>query len=260
MYHNLFTLKIYTMELILEPLKVSVLTNMEAGQLMNRLLSDLGTIDSNLLTDVPYNNYVQKIGNKMELYRNALAQVQKSEETEKIGLADAARDKAVSAFGTALKLYSTSDDPVEVETSRSLGILFGTFKNIARLNYEAETLAIDKLTSELNSPAYIEKINYLNMGKYVTRMTDTNAAFKNLFGGRMVTTAMTESYDMKTIRAELQVIYNDFTNYVLAMAKAIDNPLFPTALNLLNTARKYYADQLARRTAPKKEEAKPSVN
>ncbi len=248
------------MNVILEPLKVSVLTNMEAGQLINRHLSDLATIDASLLTDAPYNNYVQKIGAKMELYRNALAQVQKSEETEKIGLADAARDKAISAFGLAIKLHATSDDQAEVEASSSLGILFGAFKNIARLNYEAETLAIDKLTAELNSPAYVEKVNYLHMSKYVARMAETNTAFKNLFGGRMVTMATTESFDMKTIRAEIQNLYNDFTNYVLAMAKATDNPLFEDALNRLNIARKYYADQLARRTAPKTEETKPSVN
>ena len=91
-------------------------------------------------------------------------------------------------------------------------------------------------------------------------MAETNAAFKNLFGGRIVTTAMTESFDMKTIRAELQEIYYDFNDYVLAMAKAIDNPLFPAALNLLNTARKYYADQLARRAALNAEPEKPSLN
>lgn len=246
------------MTLLLEPLKVSVLTNMEAGQLMNRHLSDLGTIDLSLLTDAPYNNYVQKIGSKMEIYWNALAQVQKSEETEKILLADGVRDKAVGAFGAAIRLHSMSDIPEEVEASRSLGILFGTFKNIVRLNYEAETLAIDKLTSELNSPAYTEKVNYLHMSKYVARMAESNAAFKNLFGGRIVTTAMTESFDMKTIRTELSATYNDFTDYVLAMAKATENPLFPAALNLINTARKYYADQLARRSATKPNEDKKS--
>lgn len=248
------------MTLILEPLETSALTHMEAGQLMNRHTSDLDTIDSSLLTDLPYNNYVLKIGDKMKIYWNALAQVQKSEETEKIELADATRDKGISAFNIALKLHATSDDPTEVEASRSLGILFGTYKNLAKLNYEAETLAIDKLTSELNSPAYAEKVNYLHMSKYVTRLTDANNSFKNLFSGRMVTTANTESYDMKAIRKELQYTYNDFTAYVLAMAKATNSPLFLTALNLLNTARKYYADQLARRTAPKKEEMKPSVN
>lgn len=248
------------MKQILEPLKTSALTNMEAGQLMNRHLSDLSTIDASLLTDAPYNSYVEKIGNRLEPYVNALAQVQKSEETEKIELADTARDKAATAFNMAIKLHSKSDDTAEVEASRGLGILFGTFKNLAKLNYEAETLAIDKLITELNSPAYIKKVNYLHMNKYVTRLTDTNNAFKNLFSGRMVTTASTESFDVKALRKDLQETYNDFTAYVLSMAKATENQLFISALNLLNTARKYYSDMLARRATPKPEEAKPPVN
>ena len=44
------------------------------------------------------------------------------------------------------------------------------------------------------------------------------------------------------------------------LAKATHAPLFPAALNLLNTARKYYADILARRMALNAEEEKPSVN
>ena len=248
------------MKQILEPLTTSALTNMEAGQLFRRHLGDLSTIDASLLVDVPFNNYVQQIGNQAAVYENALAQVRKNEETQKIVDADAVRDKAVSAFSLALKLHATSDDPAEVEASRSLGILFGTYKNLAKLNYEAESLAIDKLTGELNSPAYSEKINYLHMSKYVARLSDTNNAFKNLFGGRMVTTAMNETFDMKAIRIDLQSTYTDFCNYVLAMAKATDNPLFANALNLLNTARKYYADLVARRTAPKKEKTNPENN
>lgn len=241
------------MNYILEPLTISALTNMEAGQLMIRHQNDLNTIDPALRTDVPYNSYMERIGIKTELYFAALAQVQKNEETEKIVLADDARDKAVSSFNLALKLHASADDPEEVEASRSLRILFDTFKNIAKLNYEAESLAIDKLVNDLNSEAYSEKIAYLHMTKYVTRLSETNDIFKNLFGGRMVGTAMTESYDMKTIRKEMQVLYTDFVEYVFAMAKAIESQLFTTALNLLNAARKYYNDQMLSKTAPKPE-------
>jgi len=54
--------------------------------------------------------------------------------------------------------------------------------------------------------------------------------------------------------------YSEFCDYVLAMAKGLDTPLFTTTLNLLNAARKYYADLLARRTAaPQTDTAKPVV-
>jgi hypothetical protein len=246
------------MKFYLEELRVSALLNMEFGQLIRRHQDDLATIDPNLLNDQPYNNYLGRLDDQTNLYEKALAQVRENEETKKIAEADDVRDKAVGAFGAAIKLHAMSDLAEEAEASRSLSIVFGAYKNIAKMNYESETMAIDKLVGELNGPNYIGKINDLHMSKYVARMSDANSAFKNLFGGRMVTTASTEAYDMKVIRTELQEIYSDFCDYVLAMAKATENPLFPAALNLINTARKYYADLLARRTATKPDETKKS--
>jgi hypothetical protein len=98
------------------------------------------------------------------------------------------------------------------------------------------------------------------MERYETRISNANEAFKKLFGGRMTTAALTETYDLKSIRMEMFRRYSEFCDYVLAMAKALDTPLFTTTLDLLNTARKYYADLLARRTAaPQTDTAKPAV-
>jgi len=248
------------MILKLEPLKNANLTNMEAGQLIKRHLSDFTTIDPALPPDSPLNAYIQYLTTQSALYQNGLAQVQANEETAKVALADQNRDVAVDAFGRGLKLYALSDDPLEVEASRSLGLLFGTFKNLATLNYEAESNGIDKLVSDLQSPAYQDKVNVLQMNRYVTRLQMTNESFKAVFGNRMTTTAMTEVYDLKIIRKEMFTKYSEFTSYVLSMAKALNTPLFVTTLNLLNTARKYYADLLARRAALNAEPEKPSLN
>jgi hypothetical protein len=227
---------------------------------MKRHFNDLGTIDPALLTDVPFNVYVKDLTGYADQYEMALAQVRKSEETEKIMLADNVRDRALEAFGKALKLYAASDDPAEVEASRGLRILYDTFKNLTRLNFEAETIGIDKLVGELAGPNYSAKVGFLKLERYVTRISNANEAFKTLFGGRMTTTALTEMYDLKSIRTVMLRRYSEFCDYVLAMAKALDTPLFVTTLNLLNTARKYYADQLARRTAaPQTDTAKPVV-
>lgn len=234
------------MNSILEPLRSSKLSQMEFGQLLRRHLADLATIDQALVTDNAYTNYLNQIAESVSIYERALAQIRKSEATDKIAKADAERDKALMAFTTALKLHSLSDDPVEVEATRSLEILFNTFKNLADLSYEAQTIGMDKLVTELNSPTYSEKVIYLHMSKYVSRMTNTNNEFKTLFSGRIVAGANTEPLDMKAIRNDLFNVYNDFTDYVLAMSKISDSPLYAAALSLLNTARKYYADQLAR--------------
>lgn len=247
------------MKLKLEPLATANLTNMEVGQLIHRHLSDLATIDPALQNDEPFNAYSNDLGLQLSEYQKGLSLVKKNEATENIVLADAYRDNAIIAFGIALKLYAYSENPIEANASRSLSILFDKYKNLATLNYEAETLGIDKLVSELLSPAYSGKVSILQMLRYVTRLQNANENFKSLFGSRMVATAMIETYDMKILRTGLLNKYSDFANYVLSMAKATDNPLFANALNLLNTARKYYNDMVAKRTAPKTEKAKPEA-
>ena len=246
------------MKLKLEPLRLSGLTNMEAGQLLKRHLSDLATLDPQLLADAPFNTYLQALANHSVLFEKGLAQIRKNEETQKIEMADANRDKATVAYGRALKLYAVSDVPAEVEASRVLSILFDNFKNLPALSYEAETIAIDKLVGELEKENYATEINLLQVSRYVLRMKTTNDQFKILFGGRITTTAVTETYDMKTIRMDALKKYSDFTTYVLAMAKALEAPLFIQALNLLNTARKYYADLLARRAGNNDDQEKPT--
>lgn len=245
------------MTLKLEPIRTSDLTNMEAGQFVRRTLNDFETIDQLLMTDVPFNSYVTEISQMSGIYEKALAQIRKSEETQKISLADKDRDKAISAFSKALKLYEVSNLPEEVEASRGLGIVFGNFRGLADLNYEAETMAIDKLIGELRSPAHSAKVAMLGLDRYVARLKDSNEAFKILFSNRMVIEASVEVYDMKIIRAGLLKKYADFANYILAMAKALNSPLFVNSLNLLNASRKYYSDMLARRLSGKDDKETP---
>ena len=238
------------MTIKLEALRIYDLTNMEAGQLMNRHEKDLATIALAMLTDAPYSHYVRQITTKSAIYLKALAQAQKNDETEKIASSDSVRDKSLKAFSVALKPYALSDDPEEVTASKSLKNLFKPFKDLGKLGFEAETIGIDKLLNELESEKYASSVALLNLGRYVTRIKVANENFKTLFGGRMVTESMTETYNMKVVRKEMLKLYSDFTAYVLAMAKTEDAPpLFITALTLMNTARKYYADILARKLA-----------
>lgn len=243
----------------LEPLRKVALSNMETGQLMKRHLADLSSLESNLLTDESFNAYIRELTLQSERYDKALAQVRKSDETEKVKQAGFVRDKAIRAFITALKLYALSDDETELNACRSLLILMGSFKNLPRLNYEAKTLALDKLVNELESEHYSNKVAFLQLTRYVNRLKNTNRDFTTLFSGRMVNEATTKVYNLKLIRREMLGKYSDFTAYVLAMAKATENQLFTSSLNLLNTARKYYSDMVARRATLKTRKEKPAT-
>ena len=231
----------------LEILKVSHLTNMEAGALIKRHLDDLATLPSGTITDVALVNYLKLLTEKSADYEKSLVQIRGSEETRKIEDADLMRDAAIAAFSKAVDLGLASDLPDEAEAARVLGMVLKSYKGLAALNYEAESNGLDNLVADLEGATYNKHVKTLNLDRYVTRLKETNAAFKTLFGGRMVSSAAKESYDTKSLRAEMYITYKEFTLYLQAMANARKTDEFVQSLNLINTARKYYSDMLAKR-------------
>jgi hypothetical protein len=231
----------------LEPLKVSSLTQLEVAQLIDLHQSNIATLDSALITDEPLKNYLAGVFGKNTSFKAALKQIRKSDETEKITLADKNRDLAFGQFKKSVKLFLDSDDAAEQEAAKSLMNLINIYKDIEDLPYGAETTDIDKLIGELEGANYSEKVAFLNVGRPITRLKANNATFKTLFEGRLVEGATTETYNAKLLRKELLEAYAEMTKYVVAMANALHSEQFVSVLNLLNSARKYYADLLARR-------------
>lgn len=243
----------------LEALRAAGLTNLEAGQLIKRHLSDIATLDKELIVDEPLTNYLDGLTTAEATYEKALVQVQMNEESKKIQVADINRDKSISVITSAISLHSKSDDAEEIEAARSLTILINTYKDLANLSYEAESMGLDRLVSDLESEAYKPKVDLLGMGRYVTRAKDANDAFKTLFGNRLVAEASTITYNAKLLRKELFAQYGEATQYIVSMANAHKTPQFLQVLALINEARKYYAGLLARRAGVKDKENEAEV-
>jgi len=150
------------MEKELEPLRISDLTNLEVGQLLNRHLAEIGKLsppqkasgDGAQFTDGPLNAYLGRLTSAQTVFKLALVQVQKNDETVKIELDDKTRDKAVSAFNRAIKTSLLSDNTIEVDAAQSLSTLLKSFKKLQRLNFEAESIAIDQLVVKLGNENY----------------------------------------------------------------------------------------------------------
>ncbi len=162
-------------------------------------------------------------------------------------MADKDRDLAFGQFKKSVKLFLDSDDADEQEAAKSLMNLINVYKDIENLSYGAEITNIDKLIAELEGANYSEKVAFLNIGRPVMRLKNNNATFKTLFEWRLVEEATTETYNAKLLRKELLATYAEMTKYIVAMANALHSEQFVSVLNLLNIARKYYADLLARR-------------
>ncbi len=230
----------------LEQLRVTALTQLEIAQLIDLHQSNIATLDPALITDEPLKNYLKAVFDKNTSFKAALKQIRKSDETEKITVADKNRDLAFGQLKKSVKLFLDSDDAAEQEAAKSLMNLINVYKDIEELPYGAETTGIEKLIADLEGANYSEKVVFLNIGRPITRLKNNNATFKTLFEGRLVEDATTETYNAKLLRKELLETYAEMTKYVVAMTNALHLEQFVSVLNLLNSARKYYADLLAR--------------
>jgi Family of unknown function (DUF6261) len=237
----------------LQTVALARLTNLEFGQHVKSICKGIGLLGN--LGDVNLKNYLEQTNDHIIDYDKAMLQVQKSDETAKIVAADTIRDNAVSALTRYLKVFELSEIEAEVLAYQSLNTLLKTYKGIQAWNFEEESNGIYNLVTDLNNAKYLPSVTLLKMNDYVSRITRTNDAFKTVFAGRTQETALKEVFDVKKLRANLKNTYTDLCNYVLSMAKTINNEEFNKSLEVINAVRKYYADLLAKRKSASKSEA-----
>ncbi len=233
----------------LHPITMTKLSLLEAGQFINRQVVDIRSLDGlSSLTDLGLADYLTELDTRQTELNIAMTPVRKSDETIKIEALDNKRDLALSFLKKAAAMFEISDVADEQDACRSLKTLFSGYKNLEKLNYEAESRGIDNLLNDLGNSKYGPMVELLNLAPYAARLQETNEAFKIPFSDRNQETAQKETFDAQQLKKGMFVVYNDFAGYVLAMAKVThSNPLYKDMLNLLNATRKYYADMLARR-------------
>lgn len=234
--------------MLLHKLKIARLTHLEAGQLIKSSIKDLETAAINTATDTHINAYVQKMAADSILFDKGLLQIKKNQETEDIAKLDVERDVSLAAFNRQLKVYELAVNPEFITAYKAIVIVVKKYKNLAKLNYEAESNGIDNLVDDFNSPAYAPHIATLKLEDFVNRIKNSNTDFKLKFSQRSTEISSTEHYDMKSIRKSTMENYNNYTQYVLSLAKVNSgDPYYTAILNIINQTRKYYSDMLAKR-------------
>jgi len=251
----------------LEPLNVSNLTQLELGELTLRTASDIGNIPPapDPRTDTtPLTTYLTSLDTKATLFKKAILKTQANSDTLAIETADAARDNAVRILKKAIKLGTYSSVAAEAQSAHTLSVMLKAYKDVEKLGYGPETLALTKLVEELEG-RFAGDVARLALGRYVAAVKTANNAFKALIDSRVNTTALEEQYDIRALRLDLTKTYREFMLYLQVMANLPNNGYFVQLLNVANVSRKSYADELARRqgiaiAADKKSTASPELN
>jgi hypothetical protein len=235
--------------MVLIKFNVAGLTHAEAGQLVKTTIKDLQTANIVIGNDANTNKYVIKLQAHTVLYDKGLLQTQQNEESKLLADLDHNRDLDLAIFRRQLKVYSLSRKPEEQQAFQSLNILWGTYKNVTKLNYEAESNTVDNLLQDVETPKFAPHVATLKLGDYLADIEASNNKFKDVFSTRNTEVAAEEDLNMKVIRRDTFKTYNNFINYVHALADDEETPadFYTPMLNIINTSRKYYADLLAKR-------------
>jgi Family of unknown function (DUF6261) len=235
----------------LHNLKISALYHIEAGQLVKRNIEDLTKAGINLTFDPIVQNYVSQMTADTTQMDLALTQIRERQETQELEALDIKRDTSVRVLRMQLKIYASSNIPEELTAYNTLKIPFNVYKNIEKLNYEAENNAIDNFLDEIAKPMYASAIATLNLSNLIARMNADNIAFKNLFSARSIGIANTPNYNTKAIRKVMIANYESYASYVLSLTNATvnlpNNPYYISIYNIIDTIRKYFSDMLSRR-------------
>lgn len=176
--------------------------------------------------------------------------------------ADKERDIYLKDLLSFLKPYSSSRDTTEKEACSLLKVIFNNYRKTSAVNHETETAEINYLLEQLKDNV-AKAITDLDINRFAAHLTASQQVFLERYNHRSTSEATKIVYDVKTIRQELQASnYQDFVDLVEIYNRRQKDKDYQALIRVLNASRKIYADILAHRKSPKKEETEtiPEIN
>ena len=239
-------------------LRTGHLRHAEFTQFITRFLDDVEKEALDFKNEDVITALVKKIKAALPAYQASLGQIRASEKSASISAADELRDADLQALRDALKPYRAAKREEEKAAYANLKRLFDQYKDAHQKHYEEETALIVSLLDKLKTAPYKEQVGTLALGKFVENLTESHSAFEQLFASRSQEKLQKVSYDVKRLRKEVAMPYQQLADYVVILHQVKDDGFYATFLSVLNNSRKHYADVLARRKGkePKAEAGK----
>lgn len=231
----------------LYPLSLSQLHFVESGEFIVRFLTDFEKQGHDITQDLEIKYFYDTLKAKSPQFNKSLLPIKAKAESQELAALDIARDRKISTLTRAYNVFEHTDSTAEQQAYWYLAPLFTTYSNVARMNFEAQSLAVDNMVEDLNSARYKTHADALLLGQHVARVFEANEAFKAKFNDRSARSIEEEDLNAKQLRNEIFEVYNEAADYVQVMAKRKKTAYYQDILRTLNDGREYYANILARR-------------
>lgn len=219
----------------------------EAAAFVARFKTDAIALNLDSSKEPDYNLLLQKVLNQLPTYILAVNQIQAQAETNAIVALDKDRDRKIGTFRKALVVFENSDVADEKTAFNALKLVSKNYRNLAKENFETESLNLTKFISDLRNPSNLPALKLLALEKHVNNMETANENFKTKFSTRSNTVNTTVVYDTKKLNKAILNDYKTLSNYILTMVTIKESAFYKALFDMNNNIRQYYATIIARR-------------
>ena len=193
---------------------------------------------------------VEKIAVKTDRFAALLADedvavitVRKYENTDAIAQMDADRDNVFRGIRNLLQAALRDFEPQMKEAAGRLKIIFDTYGNVPRLNYDEETAAIDNLMQELD--ARRPDVEATAIGRWTEELRRLNGELHTLITARYSEEAKRSQLQMRKVRTEIDAVYSEILYLLEAAAALGDSNAYKELFNEINARVTRYANIIA---------------
>lgn len=223
---------------------LSQLNNTEYTNFMNRVLALLTTGSISKLT---VTNIVNSIKPRLAQMEDLVNRSMANAETKDLLKLDAERDSYVSYLLATVRAAKNSPLAAQRDAYNTLEITVRPYTGLARMRNMEETAAITGLLLDFRKEA---------VKAAVTALETANKNYSALTDARSATRTAESTADSKTVRAQLDSLYDDLVMHVTAVniltPSITEASAFLTALNQVITETKAAYDRRKGITAPSK--------
>ena len=192
------------------------------------------------------------IVNQTDLFLKALLQEEeainpqlKSEKSDLLVDADARRDFTFRGMADAVQSAIRHFKPdVRAAANKLQTEIFKPFGNIARLNFNEESTAIDSMCTDLKTN-YTTECNLIGLNEWIEELENDNKNFKKTATERVDESSVKTQLKMKGVRTKVDETYKAITKRIDALIELNGETDYKTFVTKLNIITEKYKQTLA---------------
>jgi hypothetical protein len=171
---------------------------------------------------------------------NIYSWMRNSEFTAKKAEADHARDIALSGLSSLVKANLKHFNIAIRDNAIHVDHLLKSYGNIIALDYDGETATIESLIARLNSPTYLPAVQNLNLGPWITELTNQNNLFKSYVNVVNQEHLTKPSIKTVTARRETDAAYKNIVTRITAFIALNGETNYVALVNEINVILEHY--------------------